>query len=448
MRLFHIYAVLVFSAAWVSADTMQLDRLKVVELALSQNEAYQAALLEKDRISGQYIEARAGAFPRLTLQGSYLRNIDLQTSVFTMTDQEGNAETMEIRFGTPHNYSVALNLYQPLYAAGRVGAAIRIASYGKRYTQAAIDAARHDIATAADRAYLDAVAARQAELVYREAEHLADSNLSVVEKLFDQGQISEFDLLRAQVRAANARPDRIAAENRTRLALDNLRNFLALPTETRLTLDSAISEVTVPQLDFAALVNEALDSRPEIKQSDQMVNIRDRMVSIASSGYRPNLGISSQVQWYTYKDEFAKISLDTDSWFRSWNVALVLDWPIFSGFETMGKVRQAKVDYTQSKLARSQLIRQVTLEVRDALGTVREAQQRVEALGETVDQAKRGADIAQVRFQNGLGIQLELLDAQVALTRARVNRIAALHDLAVALSELRRAVGREWALEW
>jgi outer membrane protein TolC len=230
--------------------------------------------------------------------------------------------------------------------------------------------------------------------------------------------------------------------------MDYLRNVLALPPETELKLDTAIERVEVPELELDNLVNEALDARPEIQQSDQMVKIRDKMVSIASSGYRPSLGINSQVQWYTYRDQFSKISLDTDTWFRSWNVSLVLDWPIFTGFETTGKVRQAKVDYTQSRLARSQLARQIRLEVRDALGRVRESQQRVQAIGETVEQALRGVDIAQVRYQNGVGIQLELLDAQVALTTARVNRIAALHDLAVAISDLRRAVGREWAPEW
>ena len=120
----------------------------------------------------------------------------------------------------------------------------------------------------------------------------------------------------------------------------------------------------------------------------------------------------------------------------------------FTGFETSGKIRQAKVDYTQSKLANSQLIRQVRLEVRNAQGRVEEARKRVEALGETVGQAERGVEIAQVRFKNGIGIQLELLDAQVALITARVNRITALHDLAVAASDLRRAVGREWASQW
>ncbi len=448
MRVLIVYMVLLLCTAGVSAETIHLDRSKVADMALQRNESYQSTLLEKDRVSGQYIAARAGALPQLTFNGQYLYNIDLQTSIFTITDSAGKSTSTEIRFGTPNNFSVGFSLYQPLYAAGKVGAALKIANYGKKYTQATIDAARHNIMTEADRAYLDAVAARQSESVYREAEDLADSNLAVVKKLYDQGQASEYDLLRAQVQAANARPNRIASENNTRLALDYLRNVLAIAPETEITLDTVIKQVDVPELGLDSLVTEALQNRPELQQSEQMVNIRDKMVSIAYAGYKPSLGINSQVQWYSYTDEFNQISLSEKSWFRSWNVSLNLTWPIFTGFETKGQIRQAKVDYQQSKLSESQLNRQVRLEVRDALGKVREAKERVDALGETVDQAQRGLEIARVRFENGVGIQLELLDAQVALTMARVNRIAALHDLAAAVSNLRKAVGREWAPEW
>lgn len=448
MRIVPVLLALAVSTTALAAEPVTLTRESVVQMALERNESYQSAQLEKDRVRGQYLEARSGVFPRLTLEGAYLRNIDLQTSVFTMTDEEGKSQTMQIRFGTPHNYSVTLGLYQALYAAGKVGAAIKIAQYGDHYTEAGIAAARQNVATQADRAYLDAVAARQAEFVYQEAERLADSSLAVVQKLYEHGQVSEFDLLRAQVQASNTRPSRIAAANRARLALDYLRTMLALPPETELVIDSTIVEAPVPELGLDGLVAEALENRPELHQSEQMVNIRKKLITIASSGYRPNVGLSSQMQWTSFKDDIGKTSLASDSWHRSWNVALVMSWPIFTGFETTGKIRQAKVDYTQSQLANSQLVRQVRLEVQDAWGQVNEARQRVGALGETVSQAERGVAIAQVRYKNGIGIQLELLDAQVALTTARVNRIAALHDLAVAVGALQRAVGREWASQW
>jgi outer membrane protein len=448
MRFLTLIVVFLFSVSGLLGEVIKLDREKAVELALERNESYQSALLEEERVRGQYIEARAGAFPRLTFDGSYMRNIDLSSSVLTMTDEEGSSETIRLKFGTPHNYSFGFTLYQPLYAAGKVGAAIKIARYGFAYTSERIRTERNNIATEADKAYLDAVAAREAAEVYREAERLADSNLAVVERLYAHGQVSEYDLLRAQVRAANSRPDRIAWENSARLAMDGLRNMLAMPLETEFELAATIEAVLVPEIVIDDLISEAVQNRPELRQSEEMIKIRRKVIDIEKGGYKPNLGVSSSIRWDQFADEFERSSVAGESWNRSWNVMLTLNWPIFTGLETAGKIRQARVDFDQSQLQKSQLIRQIRLEVRDAAGRVRESGERTAALGQTVAQAERGLDIARVRYQNGVGTQLELLDAQVALTTARVNRISALHDLAAAVASLRRAVGRGWGPQW
>ncbi len=446
MRLLYALLILLILAPGVSAETIVLTRQKAVEMALERNESFLSAQLEKDRVRGQYLEARSGAFPRISVDANYLRTIDKQTSVLTMDNEDdGTSQTFRLQFGEPHTYTLGLNLYQPLYAAGKVGAAIKIAKYGFTYTDEGIRAAHHDVTTLADRAYLNAVAAREALLVFSEAEKLADSNLSVVKKLFEGGQASEYDYLRAQVRASNSRPDRIASENMSRLALDNLRLILALPKEADIVLGESIDESTISDLNLDILITEALNNRPELRQSEQMMKINKKLISIEKSGYKPSIGINSRMQWENFYESFGKSQL---SWNRSWNVSLKLDWNIFSGFETKGKVQQAKVDYNQSRLQNSQLTRQIRLEVRDALGQLNEAKQRVAALGETVQQAERGHEISQVRYQNGIGTQLEVQDAQVALTQAKVNRINALHDLASAVSNLRRAVGREWDVKW
>ncbi len=446
-------AAFLFLSACLGAETLTLTRDKAVALALERNERFQKVKLEANRVRGQFIEARAGAFPQLSLSANYTRTIDLQTSFLTMsTEDESDGEEgfgngrIKLEFGTPHSYQFGLSLYQPLYAPG-VGSAIQIAKYGYVYTDERIKAARHDISTEADKAYLDAIAAREAAFVYREAQALADSNLAVVRRLFDQGRASEYDLLRAQVRAANARPDRIAAENAQRLALDALRVMLSLPATTDLVLQEDIDIIDTPEAELAPLIDEAFRQRPEIQQSEQMIKIREKNINIERRGVLPNLGVRGGVSWDKFLDDF-KSPLGDEDWNRSSNVMVTFTWNIFDGFYTKGRIKQAQVDLHQSRLDDNQLRNTVRLEVRDAYGNAREASQRVAALGETVDQAQRGVEIAQVRYQNGVGTQLEVLDAQVALTRARVNRITAIHDLAVAVAELRRAVGRDWAPQW
>lgn len=422
------------------AEPLRLDRSTAVQMALERNETHRSVLLESDRVSGRYLEVRAGALPRLTVEGNYTRNLELPTSVIQFGDS-----TFETTFGTKNDYRLALKLTQPIYSAGKLGAALKIAGYADRLTKAQIETSRNLTATAADRAYLDAVAAAQSVRVFQDAERLADSNLSVVQTLYSHGQTSEFDLLRAQVDAANARPPRIQAENNARLAEDRLRNILALDPGTVLILDTIIAEVTGPDVPVEALIEEAIENRPELIGSQEQLDINRKLVDIARSGYKPTVSLSSNLQWQGLSDDFTPAGRE---WYRSWSASLNLTWPIFSGFEAVGQIRQARVDLHQSELQESSLKRQIRLEVRKAYGDVREAQQRVAALARTVDQAERGVEIAQVRFQNGVGTQLELFDARVALTSARVNKISALHDLAAAVSELRRTAGRPWAPQW
>jgi outer membrane protein TolC len=427
------------------AETLTLTRARAVQLALERNEAHRQVALEADRVEGLYVEARAGALPSLTLEGEYLRNLELPTSVITLEDTSGQTTKLRTTFGTKNDYRMTLRLRQPLYVGGKVGAALKIAGYGRRLTEAHIETSRNNTATAADRAYLDAVAAQLAMEVYVAAEELADSNLNVVRALYAQGQVSEYDLLRAQVRAANVRPDRIAARNAARLAADRLRALLALTADVALTLDTVLPQQVPARPDRDSLLAEALANRPELHQAAGQVDINRKLISIARAGSRPSLSLSSALQWSGISDDFGP---SKDEWYRSWNASLNLSWPIFTGFAVSGQVRQAKVDLYQSELAQSGLERQVRLDVEQAAGNLEEASERLLALGETVDQALRGVAIARVRYENGMGTQLELLDAEVALTQARVNRIAALHDLAIAQSELRRAVGRPWAPEW
>jgi len=427
------------------AANLYLTRWEAVQLALKQNEGHRTVLLEAERVHGLYLEARAGALPSLTLEGEYLRNLELPTSVIRLEDSAGQSTKLRTSFGTKNDYRMTLRLNQPLYVAGKIGAALKIAGYGKELTAARIEASRRNTAAAADKAYLDAVAAGLAVRVFQAAEALADSNLRVVEALSAQGQVSEYDLLRAQVRAANARPDRISTENRARLAHDRLHDALALPPETVLHLDTVLPVLTVPALALDGLLAEAQAQRPELRQGVLNVDINRKLIDIARGNGKPTLTFSSALQWQGLAEDLTPSS---DEWYRSWNASLNLTWPLFTGFGVAGQVRQAKVDLHQSELAQAQLERQVRLEVQSAVADLEDAGERVQALGETVGQAERGVAIAHVRYQNGMGTQLELQDAEVALTAARVNRINALYDLALATSELRRAVGRPWAPTW
>ena len=120
---------------------------------------------------------------------------------------------------------------------------------------------------------------------------------------------------------------------------------------------------------------------------------------------------------------------------------LSLSIPLFDGLRNRALVNKARVDKRKAEIQVDRLRKQVRLEIRQTWYDAKEAAERVEAQGMVVSQAERGERIARSRYGNGFGTQLEVLDAQLVLTRSKSEFVRAQHDRAVALVVLERATG-------
>ena len=144
---------------------------------------------------------------------------------------------------------------------------------------------------------------------------------------------------------------------------------------------------------------------------------------------------------YQYQAAQNDLKVSTHDFINSIQVGLQLSMNVFQGFQTDARVEQASIDMrrTQEQVANLELNLRSLAE--SIVLRLREARRRIEAQEKTVEQAQRGYNIASTRFVNGLGTQLEVNDAQVALTQARVNRIQAYYDYVVARVDLNETLG-------
>jgi outer membrane protein TolC len=120
-----------------------------------------------------------------------------------------------------------------------------------------------------------------------------------------------------------------------------------------------------------------------------------------------------------------------------------LSVPIFDSWKTPSRVKQAKIDYSQSVLQEEAIRKAMILDLEQSYGRYIEARENLSAQGNAVELAKRGLSIAGVRFENGVGTQLEVSDARLQLQIAEINRATAFYDLAVSYAKLMRALGRD-----
>ena len=409
--------------------------------ALEHNESYLIAEQEQRRAEARVTEARADALPKFSFFGNFTRNFEIPSQFVTIDWDPTDGippQVSSFKFGFENSVLWGFSARQTLFD-GQVFAAYSAARLYARYVKEMRRQSRLDLQRDVSMAFYDAFLAGQRVDVARQALELTTQTRDVVQQKFDQGRTSESDLLRARVQVANLRPEVTQAENLRQLSLTNLRNLLGIEAGVPISL-----QLTYP--DSADWENEALDGlldrararRPEPLQAELEVRMRQKAVSVASADHYPSLSLSADYAVNAYRER-----LGLNRWLRSkaWSATLSLSIPIFEGMRVSSGVTQAKVDLSQARLRESAINKMVALDVEKASHDFVEARERLASQSETVRQAEEGYQIAQLRYQEGVGTQLEVTDAMVALTTARLNQSQALRDVLVARVQLRRAVG-------
>lgn len=426
-----LLGLLMAMPAWAQKPMTLGDAIR---RGLQTNERYRMTLAEQDRADARITQARAGILPDIRFDGSYTRNFKLSVNRIVFND-----EPMTVQFGTRHSATWGVSVEQSLWEGGRVFAAWAAARSYHGMTDELVAQARLDLETEVAQAFFDAVLARRLVDVARQSLSLAEENFAVVEKKFAQGLVSEYDHLRAQVRLSNLRPPLISAQNNRELADSRLRTIIGLPSGTQIDLQDSEPDSSAWEADsLEQLVAAAARTRPDVRASEYEVKILGNGVQSARADYWPSLKLRGVFNWQTQTDQFKYRPGDVS---KSWLGMLVVSYPLFDGFRRSGNVGLAKVDLSQARFRRQALLKGVGLEVEQARNNFHEATQRLEAQKETVAQAERGLQVANVRYESGVGTQLEVLDAQLELTTARIYAQTARHDRLVARAQWRRAMG-------
>lgn len=420
-----------------SGEGYSLDLSTAINLALENNESYLIAQKELERANSQIIEAASGALPQITGGLSYLRNWESPTMVFQI-----DTVLTTFKAGTDNTYTADLTLTQPLYSGGRTWAALKIARLYKKLSRETVRAAAQDLKVQVYSGFYGAVLAGEVNRVTTRSLELASENLDVVEKMFSQGMASEYDLLRARVGVANLRPAVTKSKTDHEVAVSALKNLLGINAEDELLLDVDFdsTQFIIPPLEISGMEDELVEDRPEVKMSSYTSSGRKKAISLYTAGYKPSLNFRTTLQ---YQAQFNEGSVFDQTWYRSLNSFLELSVPIFDSWKTPSRVKQAKIDYSQSILQEEAIKKAMILDLERSYGRYVEARENLSAQGNAVELARRGLDIASVRFENGVGTQLEVSDARLQLQIAEINKATAFYDLAVGYARLMRALGRD-----
>ncbi len=426
------------------ASQRRLDWDDAWQLALEQNRVLLRSREEVMKARQKVREAYSAAMPSISATGLYTRNIELPVFYMGITDSTGRVSTMAIQIGLDNSYRGILELQQPIYVAGKIGLALRVAKSYLQLSKAIDRQTLQDLRLGLAQSYFGTLLAGELTRVQNQALEQARKHRDRTKLLFEQGTVSEYDKIRAEVGAANWEPIVLEAENGFRQALLQLQLLLGLSPEDSLELAGTFEANRAPPEPLGEAVERALTQRSELEAVTHQRMIQRRLLAIERrSLYWPSLYGSASVTWQT---EAADWKFDNYEWTRSTAAGLILSIPLFNGFATPARIEQVQSDLRTLDYQESDLRQTIRNEVEGAHDEVNRALKALEVQEKNLAQAEKGYEIAQVRYESGLSTQLELLDAELQVNMARVNRLRALYDLTIARFSLARAVGDSPAL--
>jgi len=426
LRWFLLASLAAGTATFAAPVPERLTEASVLRLAMENNYNLRKAEARLSRAEGGTLSARSRRLPGVELSAQYRRIDENRLESFS-------GET----FGDTRSWNADLTATQPLYTGGAIKAGVEGSTAEESAAAADLSTARLDTLLAVKEAWFTALLRREQVDVQQRSVKLRGEQLQNTRNRFEAGTVSRFEVLQAEVALANVRPDLIRAKNDFRLAVIDLLNAIGLSDPGR----------QLPRIEgrlrfspIGTSLREALSTarsqRPEYRALEKRREAAEAGVTEAKSGRRPVLNFTAGygIQKTSFSDQL-------DDTVQGWSIGLQGSWNLWDWNETRGEILSARASVREARLSLEELDLGIAAEVRRALSSVEEAAELVDASRKVVEQAEEALGLAEDRFAVGNAIQLDVLEAQVALTRARTNEIRALFDHAVAATRLRKAMG-------
>lgn len=355
-----------------------------------------------------------------------------------------------VGFGARNQYQVNLQGSLLLFSGGRVQAQGRAAAAAVRAAEAELASQRAKVLLDVAQAYFDAVLADKLLAIAESSLVQTESVLGQTRLARQVGQQSEFELLRAQVSRDNQVPvvlQRRADRDIAHLRLKQLLN-IPLGDSLRLTTDLASESELRASASAAGFRPGAWDSadtsvaaRAAVRQAEAALAAQRDQLRAARAERVPAISLSTQYG----RVSFPRATLpDLSSFLTNWTVSIGASVPLFTGGRIRGATMVADAGVREAEARLQQTRELAALDARQALAQLEEAEAAFRASAGTAEQASRAYAIAEVRFREGLGTQLELNDARLLLQQATANRAQAIRNLQVA--RLRLALLRDLPL--
>ena len=420
-------ALSVLCSQSVFAATLELDLEETIQRALLTNPSVKIAESQRKEAKADYSAAKSARGISISLnhdssRGGYADNqYDVAAGAF-----------LGKRIDNSHSNSITASL--PIFTGGELQGQIGQAKANYRSMLSAEEQAYNEMKETATTGYFNMLNATNMKALRQESVDRLQAHLDNVIAQYNVGIVARADVLRSEVELANAKQDYITASNEYDVAEATLNNIIGTPLNTTLKLKDSLQYVPYDN-DMAYCLAYSEQHRPELKQAEYGVDAAEAALVVARSGHMPKIYANASDNWGGNGSNWPG---DDD---ENWSVGVTASVNVFDSGVTWSKIHAAQEALVQAKESQRQIKDAVELEVRTDYLSMREAEKRISTAQVAVASAEEDYHIAVVRYQAGVGTNIDVMDAQEALTQAKTNYYQALYNYNTSKAALNTSMG-------
>lgn len=422
-------ALSVLCSQSVFAATLELDLEETIQRALLTNPSVKIAESQRKEAKADYSAAKSARGISISLshdsgRGGY--------ADYAMRSVNGGTEILTKGIGNSHSNSITASL--PIFTGGELQGQIGQAKANYRSMLSAEEQAYNEMKETATTGYFNMLNATNMKALRQESVDRLQAHLDNVIAQYNVGIVARADVLRSEVELANAQQNYITASNQYDVAEATLNNIIGTPLGTTLLLKDRL-QYEPYENDMAYCLAYSEQHRPELKQAEYAIDSAEAALVVARSGHMPKVYANASNNWGGNGSDWPG---DDD---ENWSVGVTASMNVFDSGVTWSKIHAAQENLAKAKETQRQIKDAVELEVRTDYLNMREAEKRISTTQVAVASAEEDYHIAVVRYQAGVGTNIDVMDAQEALTQAKTNYYQALYNYNTSKAALNTSMG-------
>ena len=418
---------------------------EAIDFATRQNVNVRNSLLDAVSAEARIREVKASALPQLAINGSFTDNLIIQRAFlpaqFFDRNAPADAPPVPVQFGVKYAGNAAASVNQVLYSAS-LNVGLRAAATYRELAQRTTAATKVAVAEQVAKAYYGVLVARERAKLLDLTIGRLDTLLRDTRALNQQGFVEKLDVQRLEVQANNLRADRQNVENLIQLSYALLKFQMGLTVNDDITLTEQLQERNLTDLESLIAPDPTFQyaSRIEFSTLQTQLKLAQLDIELTQKGYYPSLAAFANYGYNNGRNRFG--DMFTTPWFNSAIVGIQFQIPIFDGFLKKYQIAQKRITLQKAQNSGELLKNSIDLQIRQSSITLTNGLQTLQTQMRNRDLAAEIVRVTRIKYKEGVGSNIEVLNAETSLREAQTNYFASLYDFLIAKVDQDKALGR------